>query len=192
MEPVRFNIHQGPGRRPPGRAHRRPAVRTPAGARPDHPGTRLHQGRRLVPAVGPDRRLAAGWVWRFRPEFWHRTNALVLIGMLLLLVTRGAALHRGSLRAALLRAGGPRPLLLDRAARLERRAAHERADRDHRGVDHRPRRARRLLRSSPSLCRPDRRPSWRASRPVRAGRHRRWPSSTWRSCPRSRCSATAT
>src|SRR3954468_2582510 len=27
------------------------------------------------------------WVWRFRPEFWHRTNALVLIGMLLLLVT---------------------------------------------------------------------------------------------------------
>ena len=25
-----------------------------------------------------------GWVWRFRPEFWHRNNALVLMGLVLL------------------------------------------------------------------------------------------------------------
>ncbi|MEA2621684.1 MAG: cyclic-di-AMP phosphodiesterase PgpH [Chloroflexota bacterium] len=28
-----------------------------------------------------------GWVWRFRPEFWHRSNALVLLGLVLLLTT---------------------------------------------------------------------------------------------------------
>jgi putative nucleotidyltransferase with HDIG domain len=28
-----------------------------------------------------------GWVWRFRNEFWHRNNALVLLGLILLVAT---------------------------------------------------------------------------------------------------------
>jgi putative nucleotidyltransferase with HDIG domain len=28
-----------------------------------------------------------GWLWRFRTEFWHRSNALVLVGLVLLLMT---------------------------------------------------------------------------------------------------------
>jgi cyclic-di-AMP phosphodiesterase PgpH len=27
------------------------------------------------------------WLWRFRPELWHRSNALVLVGLLLLVIT---------------------------------------------------------------------------------------------------------
>ncbi len=27
--------------------------------------------------------LLLGWIWRFRPEFWHRDNALLLVGLLL-------------------------------------------------------------------------------------------------------------
>ena len=31
--------------------------------------------------------LLLGWVWRFRSEFWHRSSALVLLGLMLLLAT---------------------------------------------------------------------------------------------------------
>jgi cyclic-di-AMP phosphodiesterase PgpH len=31
--------------------------------------------------------LLLGWVWRFRPEFWHRNNALLLVGLVLVLGT---------------------------------------------------------------------------------------------------------
>ena len=33
--------------------------------------------------------LLLGWVWRFRPEFWHRNNALFLVGFLLVAATLG-------------------------------------------------------------------------------------------------------
>ncbi len=36
--------------------------------------------------------LLLGWVWRFRPEFWHRDNALLLVGLLLLVATIGVKL----------------------------------------------------------------------------------------------------
>jgi putative nucleotidyltransferase with HDIG domain len=35
--------------------------------------------------------LTLAWVWRFRPQYWHRTNALILIG--LILVASGAAIE---------------------------------------------------------------------------------------------------
>jgi cyclic-di-AMP phosphodiesterase PgpH len=31
--------------------------------------------------------LLLGWVWRFRPEFWHRNNALLLVGLVLVAAT---------------------------------------------------------------------------------------------------------
>ena len=40
-----------------------------------------------------------GWIWRFRPEYWHRNNALLLIG--LILVGTAIALKATSGRAAL-------------------------------------------------------------------------------------------
>jgi putative nucleotidyltransferase with HDIG domain len=35
--------------------------------------------------------LTLAWVWRFRPQYWHRTNALILLG--LILVASGAAIE---------------------------------------------------------------------------------------------------
>ena len=39
--------------------------------------------------------LLLAWIWRFRPEFWHRNNALVLIGLLLLLTVLALKLTAG-------------------------------------------------------------------------------------------------
>ena len=72
------------------------------------PGSRFHQGRRLVPLLGADRRLAArlglalpsGVLAPHQRAGAHRPVAAARDG--------GAAVHRGSLRAALLRAGGGR------------------------------------------------------------------------------------
>jgi putative nucleotidyltransferase with HDIG domain len=36
--------------------------------------------------------LILGWVWRFRPVFWHRNNALLLIGLFLVAATLGLKL----------------------------------------------------------------------------------------------------
>ncbi|MGZ3640638.1 MAG: HD family phosphohydrolase [Candidatus Limnocylindrales bacterium] len=36
--------------------------------------------------------LLLGWVWRFRPEFWHRTNTLLLLGLLIVIATVGLEL----------------------------------------------------------------------------------------------------
>jgi len=35
--------------------------------------------------------LTLAWLWRFRPQYWHRTNALILLG--LILVASGAAIE---------------------------------------------------------------------------------------------------
>ncbi len=35
------------------------------------------------------------WVWRFRPELWHRTNALALVGLLLIISTFALELTAG-------------------------------------------------------------------------------------------------
>ncbi|MEO8463273.1 MAG: HDIG domain-containing metalloprotein, partial [Chloroflexota bacterium] len=43
--------------------------------------------------------LLLGWIWRFRRTFWHRTNVLLLIGLLLLFATFALQLTAG--RAAL-------------------------------------------------------------------------------------------
>ncbi len=43
--------------------------------------------------------LILGWIWRFRPEYWHRNNALLLIG--LILVGTAIALKATSGRAGL-------------------------------------------------------------------------------------------
>ncbi len=39
--------------------------------------------------------LLLAWIWRFRPEFWHRNNALVLIGLLLVMATLALRLTAG-------------------------------------------------------------------------------------------------
>ncbi|MGZ6269735.1 MAG: HD family phosphohydrolase, partial [Candidatus Limnocylindrales bacterium] len=41
--------------------------------------------------------LLMAWVWRFRPEFWHRDNALVLVGLVLVLTTLALKLAAGRL-----------------------------------------------------------------------------------------------
>ena len=43
--------------------------------------------------------LLLGWIWRFRRDFWHRNNVLVLISLLMLFATVGLKLTAG--RAAL-------------------------------------------------------------------------------------------
>ncbi len=39
--------------------------------------------------------LLLGWVWRYRPEFWHRNNALLLVGMLLVVAVLALKLTAG-------------------------------------------------------------------------------------------------
>ncbi|HSS35778.1 MAG TPA: HDIG domain-containing protein, partial [Patescibacteria group bacterium] len=39
--------------------------------------------------------LLLAWVWRFRPELWHRTNALALVGLLLVIATFALELTAG-------------------------------------------------------------------------------------------------
>ncbi|MGH2465932.1 MAG: HD family phosphohydrolase, partial [Candidatus Limnocylindrales bacterium] len=39
--------------------------------------------------------LVLAWIWRFRPTLWHRTNVLVLIGMLLVFTTLALKLTAG-------------------------------------------------------------------------------------------------
>jgi putative nucleotidyltransferase with HDIG domain len=39
--------------------------------------------------------LLLAWVWRFRPELWHRTNALALVGLLLIIATFALELTAG-------------------------------------------------------------------------------------------------
>ncbi len=39
--------------------------------------------------------LLLAWVWRFRPEFWHRNNALLLIGLLLVVTVLALKLTAG-------------------------------------------------------------------------------------------------
>jgi hypothetical protein len=39
--------------------------------------------------------LLLAWVWRYRPEFWHRDNALLLVGLLLIVATLGLKLTAG-------------------------------------------------------------------------------------------------
>ena len=39
--------------------------------------------------------LLLGWVWRYRPEFWHRNNALVLVGLLLAVAVLALKLTAG-------------------------------------------------------------------------------------------------
>jgi cyclic-di-AMP phosphodiesterase PgpH len=39
--------------------------------------------------------LLLAWVWRFRPEVWHRTNVLVLVGLLLVVTTFALKLTAG-------------------------------------------------------------------------------------------------
>ncbi len=36
--------------------------------------------------------LLLAWVWRFRPEFWHRSNTLLLLGLLIVVATLGLEL----------------------------------------------------------------------------------------------------
>ena len=43
--------------------------------------------------------ITLAWVWRFRPQYWHRTNALVLLG--LILVASGMAIELTSGRSLL-------------------------------------------------------------------------------------------
>jgi putative nucleotidyltransferase with HDIG domain len=39
--------------------------------------------------------LLLAWVWRFRPQFWHRNNVLVLVGLIVVLATFGLKLTAG-------------------------------------------------------------------------------------------------
>ncbi|MFI5261905.1 MAG: HD family phosphohydrolase [Candidatus Limnocylindrales bacterium] len=39
--------------------------------------------------------LLLGWLWRFRPELWHRNNTLVLLGLLIVTATVGLELTTG-------------------------------------------------------------------------------------------------
>ncbi|MDA8203005.1 MAG: HDIG domain-containing protein [Chloroflexi bacterium] len=39
--------------------------------------------------------LLLGWVWRYRPEFWHRNNALLLVGLLLAVAVLALKLTAG-------------------------------------------------------------------------------------------------
>ena len=39
--------------------------------------------------------LLLAWIWRFRPEFWHRNNALILIGLILVVTTLAVGLTSG-------------------------------------------------------------------------------------------------
>jgi putative nucleotidyltransferase with HDIG domain len=39
--------------------------------------------------------LLLGWVWRYRPEFWHRDNALLLLGLLLVVAVLALKLTAG-------------------------------------------------------------------------------------------------
>ena len=41
--------------------------------------------------------LLLAWVWRFRPSLWHRDNALLLVGLILVVATFGLKLTAGRL-----------------------------------------------------------------------------------------------
>ena len=63
---------------------------TALGVYDQHPDTARIGGWVLLTAllVG----LLLAWVWRFRPEFWHRTNTLLLLGLLIVVATIGLEL----------------------------------------------------------------------------------------------------
>ena len=126
------------------------------------------------------------WTWRFRREFWHRNNVLLLLSLLLLFAVFALKLTAGRpwlpVRAA---AGGGRD---DRrgAARRGRGDGHDRAasrcsPRPSRARRPRPRSARARASSSPRTC------CWAGSRASsRSGAATGWRCS---SRPGSRCSS---
>ena len=56
--------------------------------------------------------LLLGWVWRFRPDFWHRNNVLVLISVLLLFATLALQATAGRLALPFLMPVAAIPILL--------------------------------------------------------------------------------
>ena len=100
-----------PGRRRGGRAARRRPRRQGRAGRPQGGAPRRPADVEKLNALGFDGQPAdtyriAGWfvlavlvigtllawLWRFRPELWHRTNTLVLLGLLLIAATAGLEL----------------------------------------------------------------------------------------------------
>src|SRR5205823_3372743 len=57
------------------------------------------RGRTNSALGGPERDLVVAmllaWVWRFRPSLWHRDNALLLVGLMLVVATFGLKLTAG-------------------------------------------------------------------------------------------------
>ena len=70
------------------------------------------------------------WTWRFRREFWHRNNVLLLLSLLLLVAVFALKLTAGRAWAAVRAAAGGRRDAGHGAARRRRRDGDDGADRD--------------------------------------------------------------
>ena len=70
--------------------------------------------------------LLLGWIWRFRPQIWHRTPALLLIALVLIVTVLAHEGDRRSVGAALRRSNRGRGSASGRPARRRRRADRDR------------------------------------------------------------------